>query len=66
MNEIIKEWLKQLYEQAIVGTKIDIDILNNHLWELGYDGEESNPHTEEIELLKEYIEVLKELKEGVK
>lgn len=64
MNEIIKEWLKQLYEQAIVDTKIDIS--NNHLWELGYDGEEPNPHTEAIELLKEYIEVLKELKEGVK
>lgn len=64
MNEIIKEWLKQLYEQAIADAKINIS--NNHLWELGYNGEEPNPHTEAIELLKEYIEVLKELKEGIK
>ena len=29
-------------------------IKNEHLWELGYDGEDPNPHTQNIENLKEY------------
>ena len=31
------------------------------MWELGYDGQEPfNPHTDNIMVLEEYIEVLKE------
>ena len=63
-NETIKEWLKELYDKEI--SEVRGTIKNEHLWELSYDGEESNPHTENIELLKEYIEVLEELKGGLK
>lgn len=58
MNETIKIWLEELYKKEIEEAKGAIS--NEHLWELGYDGEESNPHTENIEVLKEYIEVLEE------
>lgn len=57
MDEMIKEWLKQLYENEIEESKANIE--NEHLWELGYDGEEPNPHTENIERLNEYVEILK-------
>ena len=49
-----KEEIKEEIEE-IKGT-----ISNEHLWELGYDGEEPNPHTENIETLKEYLEMLEE------
>lgn len=58
MNETVAIWLSNLYEDAIAEAKASIK--NEHIWELGYDGEEPNPHTENIELLKEYIEVLEE------
>lgn len=59
MNEMIKIWLKALYKNEIEETEMTIN--NEHLWELGYDGDEPiNPHTENIEMLKEYIKVLEE------
>ena len=37
-------------------------IRNEHLWELGYDGEEPmNPHSENIMVLMEYLEELEEM-----
>lgn len=57
MSETVKIWLKVLYENEI--KEIQGTISNEHLWELGYNGEEPNPHTENIEVLEEYIEVLK-------
>ena len=58
MNETVKNWLKGLYLREIGETKETIK--NEHLWELGYDGDELNPHTENIEMMSEYIDVLKE------
>lgn len=59
MNETVKIWLEELYKKEIEEAKQTIR--NEHIWELGYDGEEPlNPHTENIEVLKEYIEVLEE------
>lgn len=58
MNEIIKVWLRTLYTEEIEEAKSTID--NETIWELGYDGEEPNPHTENIKLLKEYIDILEE------
>ena len=56
MNEIVKVWLEELYSKEIAEIKGAIE--NEHIWELGYNGEEPNPHTENIEVLKEYLEVL--------
>lgn len=57
MNETVKIWLEELYKKEIEDAKGAIS--NEHLWELGYDGEEPlNPHTENIMALMEYIEVL--------
>ena len=64
MDEMVKCWLKQLYENEIDNIKGTIS--NEHLWELGYDGEEPNPYTENIERLKEYLEVLEEKLEEIK
>ena len=59
MNETIKFWFEELYKNEI--EEIKCAIRNEHLWELGYDGEEPvNPHTENIELLGEYLEMLEE------
>lgn len=59
MNEMVKFWFEELYKNEIEEIKTTID--NERMWELGYDGEEPvNPHTENIEVLKEYIEVLDE------
>ena len=58
MNETVKIWLEELYTKEI--EEIKATIKNEHLWELGYNGEEPNPHTENIELLEEYLEMLEE------
>ena len=58
MDEMVKFWFQLLYEKEIENAKAYIS--SEHLWELGYDGEDPNPHTENIERLKEYIEALKE------
>ena len=58
MNETVRIWLEELYKNEIEEVKGAID--NERIWELGYDGEEPNPHTENIEVLEEYLEVLEE------
>ena len=63
-SETIKFWLEQLYDQEIKGAYGTIS--NEHIWEIGYDGEEPNPHTENIKQLQEYIRVLDKLKGELK
>lgn len=58
MNETVRIWFEELYKKEIEEAKGTIE--NEHMWELGYNGEEPNPHTENIEVLKEYIEILEE------
>jgi hypothetical protein len=58
MHETVRIWLEELYKKEIEEVKGTIS--NEHLWELGYDGEEPNPHTENIEVLEEYLEKLEE------
>ena len=58
MNEILKTWFELLYKNEIEEVKGDIK--NEQMWELGYNGEEPNPHTENIKMKKEYIEMLEE------
>jgi hypothetical protein len=67
MNETIKIWLEKLGsdppEEKI---KMEIEqvrgtISNEHLWELGYDGNEPNPHSENIKILMEYLDILEEM-----
>lgn len=56
MDEMIKEWLKQMYEREIEEAQCTLS--NEHLWELGYNGNDENPHTQNIVKLQEYIIVL--------
>lgn len=63
MDEIIISWLRDMYEREIDETVGDIS--NERIWEIGYDGEEPNPHTENIMRLQEYIDILKELHNGL-
>lgn len=57
MSEMVRLWIERLYKDAIENAKEDIR--NEHLWELGYSGQEPfNPHTENIKMLKEYIDIL--------
>jgi hypothetical protein len=65
MHETVKIWIEKLYKKEIEDAKGTIE--NEHLWELGYNGEDGwNPHTENIEILSEYIEVLEEKLEELK
>lgn len=67
MNETVKIWIENLENPTVEEIKKEIEevkgtIRNEHLWELGYDGEEPmNPHTENIMILNEYLEVLEEM-----
>ena len=67
MNETVKIWLEELGNPTVEEIKTEIEevrgtISNEHLCELGYDGNEHmNPHTENIMVLMEYIEVLEEM-----
>lgn len=58
MNETIRIWLENLYQNEI--EEIKGAISNERIWERGYYGEEPNPHTENIEVLTEYLETLEE------
>ena len=64
MNETVKIWLEGLYESEIRETKVAIE--NEYTWELGYDGKEPNPHSENIKQLKEYLEILEEKLKEIK
>ena len=67
MNETVKIWLEELGNPTAEEIKAEIEevkgtISNEHLCELGYDGKEPiNPHTENIMVLMEYLEVLEEM-----
>ena len=67
MNETVKIWLEKLGNPTTEEIKAEIEevkgtIRNEHLCELGYDGKEPwNPHTENIMVLTEYLEVLEEM-----
>ena len=64
MNETVQIWIEKLGNPTKEEIKVEIEevkgaISNEHLWELGYDGNEPmNPHTENIMALTEYLEVL--------
>ena len=59
MSETVRIWFEELYKKEI--EEIEGAISNERLWELGYDGDEpTNPHTENIAILMEYLELLKE------
>lgn len=58
MNDTVRFWLENLYKDEI--EEVRGTIRSEQLWELGYSGEEPNPHTENIKMLREYIEVLEE------
>ena len=59
MNEMVRIWLEQLYEKEL--SEVLGALENEKVWELGYSGDEMNPHTENIENLREYIDTLEEL-----
>ena len=67
MNETVKIWLEKLGNPTKEEVNAEIEevrgtISNEHLCELGYDGNEPmNPHTENIMVLMEYLEVLEEM-----
>ena len=58
MNEMIRIWFKNLYQDAINESKETIK--NEKIWESCYNGEDPNPHAEHIEMLREYIKALEE------
>ena len=64
MNETVKLWFEELYTKEI--EEVRGTISNEHLWELGYDGDEPNPHTANIEVLQEYLDRLEEKLEELK
>ena len=61
LNPTVKEWLTNLYTEAI--EEAEHTISNERLLEKGYDGEDTNPHTENIETLNQYISVLTQLRD---
>ena len=59
MSETVRIWFEELYKKEI--EEIEGTISNERLWELGYGGSEPvNPHTENIEVLTEYLGLLRE------
>ena len=60
INETIQEWLTNLYTEAI--EEAEQSLSNERLWEKGYDGEDTNPHTENIKTIEQYISVLTQLR----
>lgn len=58
MNEMLKSKFRLLYGEAII--EAEATIKNERIWELGYSGEEPNPHTDNINQLREYIQALEE------
>lgn len=65
MNEMVKFWLTDLYEREI--DDIKGTILNNHLCILGAANEEEERMFIQNEMnMREYLEVLEELKKKIK
>ena len=63
LNPTVKEWLTNLYTEAI--EEAEQSLSNERLWEKGYNGEDTNPHTENIETLEQYISVLTQLRTDI-
>ena len=63
LNPTLQEWLNNLYTEAI--EEAEQTIRNERIWEKGYDGEDANPHTENIETLNQYISVLTQLRADI-
>ena len=58
-DDLVKVWSEECKSRIINMLDQEINeipdtIKNEHLWELGYDGEDPNPHTQNVENLKEY------------
>lgn len=66
-NELVQFWLEELGNPTKEKIEAEIKdvkgaIANEHIWELGHNGKEPmNPHTENIQVLEEYLEALKEM-----
>lgn len=68
-REIVKVWLdefngkiRKLIDDEI--KDVDGDIMNEHIWELAHEGEDPNPHTQNIankELYKMILNYMKTL-----
>ena len=63
LNPTVQEWLNNLYTEAI--EEAEQSLSNERLWEKGYDGEDYNPHTENIETIQQYILVLTQLRADI-
>lgn len=61
LDPVVQEWLNNLYTEAIEEAKQSIK--NERIWEKGYNegAYESNPHTENIKTIEQYISVLTRL-----
>ena len=59
MSEMITFRLIEMYKSEI--EEVNAAICNEHLWELGYCGDEPNPHTENIADLSDYVSVLEDM-----
>lgn len=64
--DMINGWLDELLDGAIQETQSKIS--NEHIWELGYEGEggEPNPHTQNIVNLQRYKELLQAIKKDAR
>lgn len=63
LDPMVQEWLNNLYTEAI--EEAEQSLSNERIWEKGYDGEDTNPHTENIETLNQYISVLTQLRTDI-
>lgn len=63
LDPTVQEWLNNLYTEAI--EEAEQTIRNERIWERDYDGEDTNPHTENIETLNQYISVLTKLRADI-
>ena len=62
LDPMVQEWLNNLSTEAI--EEAEQTIKNERVWEKGYNGEEDNPHTENIKTIEQYISVLTQLRDS--
>lgn len=58
--EMVNGWFDELLDDAIRETEAAMS--NEHLWELSYEGEDPNPHSQNIVNLKRYKDLLQAVK----
>jgi hypothetical protein len=58
MDETVKIWFQNLYSEEI--SEVQGAISNERIWEKGYDGKEPNPHTNNLKILYEYLQMLED------